>query len=226
MNSLPLQVLLYAFVAGASPIALAATLVVLGSRGGRWSALAFAVGVVLGQAVVCALGYAVGSAALPVGNGAHETARAVLEVAFGLALVVAGASVWSRPAPIEPKRSSRAKGVLQRLEHLNVASVFAAGAALAVGPKRLTITLLVTATISAGDLGTAEAVGLSVLYVLVATALVTVPVALAILFGSRAEEWMAEVETWLAAHRRDLTSYPVTVLGIVVALDGIVGLLR
>ena len=59
MNSVPLQVLLYAFVAGASPVALGATLVVLGSRGGRWNALAFAVGVVLGQAIVCALAFGV-----------------------------------------------------------------------------------------------------------------------------------------------------------------------
>src|SRR5690348_2254336 len=90
MNSVPLQVLLYAFVAGASPVALGATLVVLGSRGGRWNALAFAVGVVIGQGVLCAIAYAVGSAAMPVGHHAHETARAPLELALGIALVVLG----------------------------------------------------------------------------------------------------------------------------------------
>ena len=90
MNSIVLQVLLYAFVAGASPVALGATLVVLGSRHGRWSGLAFAIGVVLGQVLVCALAYALGTAALPVGQHAHETARAVLELAFGIALLVGG----------------------------------------------------------------------------------------------------------------------------------------
>ena len=226
MNSVPLQVLLYAFVAGASPIALGAALVVLGSRGGRWNALAFAIGVVLGQALVCAIGYAVGSATLPVGDHAHETARAVLEIAFGVALMVAGLYVRSRPAPTTTKPNPRTKAVFDRLAHLNLPSVFGAGAVLAVGPKRLAITLLVTATISAADLATVEAVALSITYVVVATALVTVPVGLAILFGSRAQRWMTDVQAWLSAHRRSLTSYPLAVLGLVIAADGMVWLIR
>jgi hypothetical protein len=226
VNSVPLQVLLYAIVAGASPIALGAALVVLGSRGGRWNALAFAVGVVLGQTVVCALGYAVGSAALPVGHHAHETARAVLEITFGVALVVTGLYVRSRPELTPTKPNPRTKAVFERLAHLNLPAVFGAGAALSVGPKRLAITLLVTATISAADLPTVEAVALSVTYVVVATALVTVPVGLAILFGSRAQRWMADVQEWLSAHRRSLTSYPLAVLGVVIVADGVVGALR
>src|SRR5215471_18743947 len=103
MNSVPLQVLLYAFVAGASPVALGATLVVLGSRGGRWHALAFAVGVVIGQAALCAIAFVFGNAALPVGHHEHETARAVMELAFGIALLVAGGMAWSRPASTPAK---------------------------------------------------------------------------------------------------------------------------
>jgi hypothetical protein len=225
VNSLPLQVLLYAIVAGASPVALGATLVVLGSRGGRWNGLAFAVGVVLGQAIVCAIAYAVGSATLPVGDHAHDTARSVLELSFGLALVVAGAIAWSRP-PTPSRPSSKTKAVFDRLAHLNLASVFAAGAALAAGPKRLAITVLVTASISAADLGTFDAISLTVAYVLIATALVTVPVALAVAFGRRAQEWMTDVESWLSTHRRALTAYPLTVLGILVAVDGVIGLVR
>src|SRR6476469_3951539 len=109
MNSVALQVLLYGFVAGASPVALGATLVVLGSRGGRWNALAFAVGVVIGQVLLCGLAYALGSAAMPVGHHAHETARAVLELALGVALLVLGGVVWSRPDEARPaKPDSRA----------------------------------------------------------------------------------------------------------------------
>jgi hypothetical protein len=109
VNSVPLQVLLYAFVAGASPVALGATLLVLGSRGGRWHGLAFAMGVVLGQAVVCALAFALGNATLPV------------------ALLVAAAIVWTRPPDEPAKPDSRARAVLTRLEHLNVVEVFGAG---------------------------------------------------------------------------------------------------
>jgi threonine/homoserine/homoserine lactone efflux protein len=224
MNSVPLQVVLYAFVAGASPVALGATLVVLGSRGGRWNALAFAAGVVIGQGVLCAIAYAVGAAAMPVGHHAHETARALLELALGIALVVLGGVVWFRPPDAPAKPDSRTKAVLTRLEHLNLPAVFGAGLVLALGPKRLGLTVLVTATIAGGDLGAIAATSLTTMYVVIATALVTVPVVLAIVFGDRGERWMLEVEHWLSAHKRPLTVYPVTILGVLVVVDAVLGL--
>jgi threonine/homoserine/homoserine lactone efflux protein len=225
VNSVPLQVLLYAFVAGASPVALGATLVVLGSRGGRWNALSFALGVVIGQALLCALAYALGSATLPVGHHAHETARALLELAFGIALLVAGAVVWSRPTEAPAKPDSRARAVLDRLAHLNLLEVFGAGAVLALGPKRLGLTLLVTATIAGGDLSAFGATTLTAVYVVIATALVTVPVVLAIVFGTRAETWMLDVEHWLSAHKRPLGFVPLVTLGALVTADALFGLL-
>jgi threonine/homoserine/homoserine lactone efflux protein len=224
VNSVPLQVLLYAFVAGASPVALGATLVVLGSRGGRWHALAFAVGVVLGQAAVCAIAFLLGSATMPVGQHAHETARAVLELAFGVALLVLAGMVWRRPPDRPAKPDSRTKAVLARLERLSLPSVFGAGAVLALGPKRLGLTVLVTATIAGGDLSIAGGVTLTAVYVVVATALVTIPVVLAIVFGDRGEQWMLGVEHWLSAHKRPLTVYPLTILGVVVIVDALLGL--
>lgn len=225
MNSIFLQVLLYAFVAGASAVALGATLVVLGSRHGRWSGLAFAIGVVLGQLIVCAIASAIGSAALPVGTHAHDTARAVLELTLGIALLLGGAYAWRQPASQPPKANSRSKAAFARLERLSLPALLFAGAALALGPKRLTITLLVTASISAADVSDAEAVTLSLLYVVVATAFVTVPVVLAIVFGPRAEAWMGGVQSWLTAHRRPMTFYPLAILGVLVTLDALVALL-
>ena len=225
MNSVSLQVVLYAFVAGASPVALGATLVVLGSRGGRWNALSFALGVVIGQTLLCALAYLLGSATLPVGHHPHETARALLELALGIALLVAGAIVWSRPTEVPKKPNARSKAVLDRLSHLNLVAVFGAGALLSLGPKRLGLTLLVTATIAGGDLGAIAATSLTTTYIVIATALVTVPVVLAIVFGDRAERWMLDVEHWMSAHKRPLTFYPLTILGVLVTVDALFGLL-
>ena len=224
MNSVPLQVLLYAFVAGASPVALGATLVVLGSRSGRWHGLAFAIGVVVGQALLCAVAYALGSAAMPVGQHAHDVARAWLELALGVALVVAGTIVWTRPPDAPVKPDSRSKAVLARLGHLNVLEVCGAGSVLALGPKRLGLTVLATATIAGADVGPVAATTYTAVYVVIATALVTVPVVLAIVFGDQAERWMLDVEHWLSAHRRPLTFYPVIVLGVLVIVDAVLGL--
>jgi len=103
-------------------------------------------------------------------------------------------------------------------------SVFGAGAALTLGPKRLGITLLVTATIAGGDLSAIGATSLTVFYVVVATLLVTVPVILAIVFGERGEQWMLAVEHWLSAHKRPLTFYPLVILGVLVTVDALFGL--
>jgi hypothetical protein len=114
--------------------------------------------------------------------------------------------------------------VLERLAHLNLPSVFVAGAALGLGPKRLALSVLAAATISTADLGGVEETVLSVTYIVLATALVTVPVVLAIVFGTRAEQWMTDLQRWLAAHKRPMTFYPVTILGLLVTLDALVSL--
>ena len=85
--------------------------------------------------------------------------------------------------------------------------------------------MLVAATISTADLGGVEETVLSVIYIVLATALVTVPVVLAIVFGTRAEQWMTDVQRWLATHKRPMTFYPLTILGMLVTLDAVVSLL-
>ena len=95
-----------------------------------------------------------------------------------------------------------------------------AGAALGIGgPKRLGITILVAATVSASGWSDELRVTVAVAYVVVATVLVWVPVLLALVFGHRTAEWMENVQAWLVAHREPLTFYPLTVLGILVIVD-------
>ena len=144
-----------------------------------------------------------GAATLPVGHHAHETVRAVLELVFGVALLVGGAYVWSQPAVRPPKPNSRSRRVLERLAHLNLPEVFLAGAALALGPEAPRAHRPGrAATISAADLGrdgegsrSPSATSSS------PPRWSRVPVVLAIVFGTRAEAWMTDVAAWLAAHR-------------------------
>ena len=101
------------------------------------------------------------------------------------------------------------------------------GAALGIGgPKRISVTLVVTAAIAAAGLGSAGALGLAVLYVAVATILVWVPVLLYIVLGRRATEWLANGQRWGRQHKELLTFYPSAVLGTVLVIDGIVQLVR
>ena len=72
----------------------------------------------------------------------------------------------------------------------------------------------------------AEAVGLALLYVAVATVLVWVPVLLYVGFGQRATAWLENGQRWIGQHKTPLTFYPSAMLGTVLVLDGVVHMLR
>jgi hypothetical protein len=227
VNSTALQVLLYAVLAAASPLALASALVVIGGAHRRVSGLAFGIGVVLGQAVACGVAFALGVATVPGEGSARDTLRATLEVACGVALLVVAARVRYRPRVPHPSRTSeRSKAVLARLRRLNVPKLLAAGLALGVGgPKRLGLTVLAAATISASGWSGEFKVTFATGYVVLATVLVWVPVVLSLVLGRRTAGYLQAVEAWIAAHRQALTFYPLTVLGALVVVDGVVALL-
>jgi hypothetical protein len=227
VNSVALQVLLYALLAAASPLALASTLVVIGGPHRRISGLAFGIGVVLGLATACAVAFALGVATVPGANSARETLRAALEIACGVALLAAAVRLRSRPRAPHPSRTAeRSRAVLARLRRLSGPKLFVAGVVLGVGgPKRLGLTVLVAATISASTWSGEVKVTFAVMYVVIATVLVWVPVVLSLFLGRRTAESLQRVQPWIAAHRQVLTFVPLTVLGVLVMADGLVALL-
>jgi hypothetical protein len=227
VNSTALQVLLYAFVAAASPLALASTLVVIGGPHRRVSGLAFGIGVVVGQAVACGVVFALGVATVPGEGSARETLRALLELGCGVALLVVAARVRYRPRAPHPSRAGeRSKAVLARLRELSAPKLLAAGLALGVGgPKRLGLTVLAAATISASGWSGEVELTFAAGYVVVATVLVWVPVVLSLVLGRRTAGYLQAAEAWIAAHRQALTFSPLTLLGILAVADGVVALL-
>ena len=146
---------------------------------------------------------------------------AVLSVAFGVALLVTAAFFWRRRGePVRPHvQGPRTAAIRARLSTLRPLTALGIG-----GPKRIGVTLVATASIAAAGVGQARAVALSLMYVLVATALVWIPVSLYVAFGARAAEWLTSVERWTSAHKEQLTIYPSVVLGVVLILDGVVRL--
>ena len=225
MNSTALQVLLYALVAGASPLALASTLVLLHGTRARWRSSAFAIGVVVGQSAMCALAFAVGTASAPSGQNGRDTSRAILELVVGIALLVAAWYVRYRRVPRPSPTSSRSKAALARLDQVHAPAAFGTGLALGVGgPKRLGITLIVAATIASSGWSSSGELTLAVTYVVIATAVVWGPVALALVFGSRAAVWMQDAQAWLTAHRQPMTYRSLFVLGVLATVDAVLAL--
>ncbi len=121
--------------------------------------------------------------------------------------------------------SGRTKAVLSRLERVRPATVFGIGVSLGIGAKRFAITLVAAASIASDDLGPFEESALGALYVVVATIVVTVPVAVYLIVGARADEIVARSRTWLTTHEREFTFASIFAIGALMFLDGMVRIL-
>ena len=227
MIAVSFRILLYALVAATSPLALGATVAVLKSEHGRLNGAAFALAFVVAQTIVTALVLAFDVASVPELEDGHGTLGSLLALAVGIALLVTSAYVARHPRHHEDRPPSpRAQRLLTRLGRLSPWTALVVGALLGVGgPKRLTITILVAATLSAAALAPSEEVGLGLFYVVLATVLVWLPVLLVIVFGDRATAWMAEAQRWVHANEQPLVLYPSLVLGLVLVVDGVLYLL-
>jgi cytochrome c biogenesis protein CcdA len=218
------RIVLYGLVAATSPLALGATIVVLTSGRGRLNGTAFALGVLTGQTLVILLLLVLGSAWVPPDEN-HEVLRAVIDLAFGIALLGAAGVVHRVPLPRAPRRSPRTEAIRERLGRLNPATAFGTGALLGIGgPKRLGITFLAAASVAATDPAAHTKVFLAVLYVLLATVLVWAPVLLYIVFDHRATDWLRARQAWVRDHQQPLVLYPSLVLGVILVVSGIVQL--
>jgi len=90
--------------------------------------------------------------------------------------------------------------------------------------KRLAITILAAATIALVGLSPGEEVGLGALYVVAATLIVWVPVALYLILGTRADDLMAHARIWITAHEQMLTFVTALALCVFFLIDGLIRL--
>ncbi len=219
------RILLFALVAGASPIAIVSTLAVLSSRRGRTNGIAFVTGFMLGQTAAFLAAYFVGSAATT-DRDPNEHAAAALELAFGLVLLALAWPARRRQGSDAAAGPSRTKALLARLKGLRPGTALSAGTLLGVGGiKRLTITIVAGATVGIAGLLPVEDLALGLLYVIVAGVLVWVPVGVYLVAGAPADVWMASAEDWLTANERRITFLSTLLFGFLLTTDALTRLL-
>ena len=212
----------YAIIAAASPLVLTATFVVIRSDRPRTNGIAFLTGFLVGTAIACLVGLIVGTtviARLDSRSGVEN----LLTFLLGAALLVVG--LRARTAPPRPvsDRSSRSAAILAGLQHVKPAATLSMAALLGFGgPKRLLLTLLAMAAVTEAQLSTPADTTLVLLYIGVATVLVTVPVGIVILAGERAAEILGRGESWLTEHATELRVWLAIGLGLALIGDAIV----
>jgi hypothetical protein len=218
VTSAALSLIPYALVAAASPLGLAATLTVL--RSGRIQALGFALGVVVGQLVACGVLVLIGAVSV-----SHRTKRpvvgAVLELLLGVALLVLALRVHRRTARTRAD-GGRPQQILDRLQRVHALTDVAAGLALGVGgPKRLVLTALAAASITAAGVQGAKVAALVIWYVALATAVVWGPVLAALVLGERAVDLLDAGFRWLSRRERVVTVSVLVVVGAFLVAHGL-----
>jgi hypothetical protein len=215
-----IQVLLYALLAGLSPLAVTAVITVL--QAGRLKALGFGAGFVLAQLLTCVLFVLVGVAATGANRDKHPDLQVLLASVFALVLVGGAIRIRRRSTTRGEGSSERTRALLDRLGQLRFLTTVVAGLLLGIGgPKRLVLTALAATTITTSDLNDSGESALVVLYVALATALVWAPVILFVLLGERAVALMERAQGEVARRQPDVTVSALLLLAALLALDAI-----
>jgi hypothetical protein len=217
------HVLFYALAAAASPLALTATFVVIRSDRPRTNGVAFLGGFLLGTTIACGVGLVLGQAAVE-RLDSHGTVEEVLTLLLGVALLVVGLQTRHASPPPESE-GSRASAILTGLGHVRPAAAFSLAGLLGFGgPKRLVLTVLAMAAVSGASLGDVEDLTLVVVYIAVATVLVTVPVGIVIIAGARAAVILERGQSWLTTHATALRVWLSLGIGAALVVDALVRL--
>jgi hypothetical protein len=225
VNHSTLHVLLYAVVAAASPLVLTATFVVIRSERPRTNGLAFLTGFALGTTIACVVALIVGQAAVAQLDS-HGTVEELVTLALGVALVMFGVRARGRPSQPAIEGSSGGAAIMASLRHVRPAAAFSMAGLLGFGgPKRLLLTLLAMASVTGSGNGDVAYVTLVVVYIIVATVLVWVPVGIVVVAGERAAAILGRGESWLTTHATELRVWLSLGFGAALAVDALVRLL-
>lgn len=213
-------VVFYAVIAAASVLALTATLVVLRSDRPRADGIAFLGGFLAGSSIACVLGLGLGDAAVQQFDS-YQTLEAALALLLGLALIAHGLRARHTTSPTEI-HDRRGSAIRARLSRVGPVPAFALATLLGFGgPKRLVLTFLAMTSVSEASLSDVEQLVLVLLYVAIATAAVSLPVATVVLVGPRGRDVLDRGEHWIASHATVLRVWVSIGIGAALVIDGI-----
>ncbi len=213
-----LQVLLYAVLAGLSPLAFAATIAVM--HAGRPKALAFGIGFVAAQLLTCSLFVVIDVSASGSSRKHYPGVQAALEAGVALALIWLAGRVRRRGVVRGEGTNERTSRLLERLGRLSLPTTLGAGVVLGIGvPKRLVLAALAATAISTAGLHSSVEAVLVVFFAAVATALVWVPVILFTLFGDQVVALMKRAQEEVVRRQPQVTVYALLLLAAMFAID-------
>jgi hypothetical protein len=200
-----------------SPVPIIAVILMLFTAKATANSLSFLVGWVVGLLAAGAIVLALG---LESSDGGESTTSGWIKIVIGALFLVLAGKQWSgRPKgdeePVMP-------GWMAGLADFTAVEALGLGFVLsAVNPKNLGLTIAAMAKVTSAGLSTGEEIGVLVVFVLIASVTVALPVLLNLVMGSRATGTLTEMKDWLIANNNTVMAVLFVVFGAKLLGDGI-----
>jgi threonine/homoserine/homoserine lactone efflux protein len=216
------NVLALAIAAAISPFPIIGVVLMLVTPRGRINGPIYIAGWLGGLTVLGTVGLTVASAAGASDHGSPSATANVVQILLGVALLIFAARQW-RKRP-KPGAESTMPKWMSAVEDFSPTKAATTGFVLsAVNPKNLILTLAAANTIAATNLPGTEQVIAFIVYALIATTGVAVPVVIYFTLGDRSKPVLENVKTWLAHNNATIMAVIFLVIGAKVLGQGIAG---
>ena len=206
-----------------SPLPIIAVVLMLVTPRGRLNGPAFILGWWVGLGVVGTIALAVAGGTKASSQGEPATWVDVVKLVLGLLLLLVAARQWrGRPQEGATPPTPKWMGALDSFTPLKAA---AAGAFFSgLNPKNLLLAVAAAATIAGAGVSTGDAVIAYLIFVLVASIGVGVPVIIAFVMGDRSDRLLDQLKTWMGQNNAVIMAVLLLVIGVKLIGDAISGL--
>ena len=198
-----------------SSVPITMTILILLSPNRNRAALPFLVGWVIGVAAVIVFSTLFASTLPQPPRRGADPATAVLLMLVGAALIVLGAINLRRDSQGETK-STGLQGWLFRVDSFGVLVSFAVAVLLNLRPKGLLLGIAAGLALHATSVNLDEALLLIVIYTVIATSTVVVPIVASLVAPRRVEPRLLAARDWMTHNGRLLTSLMMFMIGVVI----------
>jgi hypothetical protein len=205
-----------------SVIPIIAVIMMLFSARAKVNSILFNLGWVLAMAAIGLVGiFALGGADYSADSG-PSTSSFVVQLVLGVLFFGLALRKWrKKPAEGEEEMPKW----IAKIDDLKPAMAFLLGLALiAINPKNLMLTLAAVANILEAEVGAGQSVVALVFFIFIASLTVAAPVVIYLAAPNRSQAILTSWKKWLTSHNRAITIGLFVVLGVLLAVKGIVGL--
>jgi hypothetical protein len=204
--------------AALSSVPIMATILILLSDQRKQSAVPFLVGWVLGAIILVSLGTIAANAIPQPRPRQADTTAGVLEILLGAALVVYSLRSMFRAGG---SASGSASKWAEAVGALGPAKSFGLGLALNIRPKGLILSAAASLVLRSAKLDFDATVVLVVVYSLIATSTVTIPIVATLVSPDRMEPRLISARDWLDEHGHVVTATVTLLIGVIIVGSGI-----